>query len=131
MTTPFRKKEYRESMYNYINDRAREVERDVRKLYDGIKAEDIIDARGGGPKYKSLFKQAIPDVQRGTEKAIENFLLCFKKGCYFDPLPCREMSYPAKEYDPSRDRGAAESGSNRNEEQTLSKTITCEVQKPR
>jgi hypothetical protein len=93
-------------MYNYINEHATEVERDVRKVYKDIKAEDVLNAhRGGGPKYKSLFKQAIPGVQRGTENAIENFLLCLKKGCYFDPLPCREMSYPDKEYDPGRDRG--------------------------
>jgi hypothetical protein len=32
----FEKKEYRESMYNYINEHATEVERDVRKLYKDI-----------------------------------------------------------------------------------------------
>jgi hypothetical protein len=69
------------------------------------KREDIINARGGGPKHDSLFKQAIPGIQRGTQRGERKFPAVLKRGCYFGPPPCREMSWSAKECDPSRCRG--------------------------
>ena len=105
----FKSKFWRKRMINFIPaDREESMTADIIQIY--LKTRELDkdyanQARGEGKSYQYLFKQSAHNTNTlGTKEAIDHLVSHIRKGCFSDPLPPNEMSYPTTK-DRPKDNG--------------------------
>ena len=86
-------------MLNFIDGRkTKETANLIRKICRETEAMDndyASQAKSQGKSYQRLFTKTTMNTDSlGTWDSVDNFLQHVEKGCFSDPLPPHEMSYP-------------------------------------
>ena len=105
----FKSKQWRKRMKNFIPAGSeKQMANDIAQIYLQTKKADndcAAKAREDGHAYQSLFTKTTPNTNTlGTKEAVDHFIQHILKGCFSDPLPPDQMSYPTTR-DPPKDGG--------------------------
>jgi hypothetical protein len=91
--------QYKNSIYNFIEPDGRKILNDTKAGYEKLKAQDLAmaaEAATDRKSYQYFFKKEVFGIQRGTQRALENYYSHLLKNCQQDLMPMHEMSYEAK-----------------------------------